>query len=247
MELIERYRGSLLGLAAGDALGTTNEFKEPGSFMPLKTISGGGPFGLKPGEWTDDTSMALCLADSLIERQGFDANDQMERYCRWATDGYLSCNGRCFDIGVTVSQALASFKRSGDPFANKDPDSAGNGSLMRLAPVPLYFAKKTASAIELSAQSSLTTHGSKEASDACRYYASLIIGALDGRSKKELLSDSFSVVPGLWDTDPLEPKISAIASGSFKENEPLRISGTGGYVVPSLHIALWAFYHRQFS
>ena len=101
-----RYRGALLGLAAGDALGTTVEFKPPGSFAPMTEMIGGGPFRLKKGEWTDDTSMALCLASSLIEARGFDAKDQMERYTRWWHEGYLSSNGSCFDIGITVSEAL---------------------------------------------------------------------------------------------------------------------------------------------
>ena len=109
-ELIrDRYRGALLGLAAGDALGTTVEFKSPATFTPVTDIIGGGPFHLKPGEWTDDTSMALCLAESLIERCGYDPKDQMERYCRWHEQGYLSSNGRCFDIGITVRGALAAY------------------------------------------------------------------------------------------------------------------------------------------
>ena len=70
MELRDQYRGSLLGLAVGDALGTTLEFSQPGSFAPVEEMVGGGPFALKPGEWTNDTSMALCLAASLVERHG---------------------------------------------------------------------------------------------------------------------------------------------------------------------------------
>jgi len=85
----ERYRGALLGLAAGDALGTPLEFKPPGTFAPVADMIGGGPFHLKPGEWTNDTSMALC-AQSLIERNGFDAKDQMDRYCSWYERGHLS-------------------------------------------------------------------------------------------------------------------------------------------------------------
>ena len=69
----DRFRGCLLGLAAGDALGTTLEFKSPGTFEPIDDMIGGGPFGLRAGQWTDDTSMALCLATSLIECGGFDA------------------------------------------------------------------------------------------------------------------------------------------------------------------------------
>jgi len=103
---IERYRGALLGLAAGDAVGTTLEFKSPGSYAPIEDMVGGGPFRLLPGQWTDDTSMALCLAESLIERQGFDPIDQLERYVRWYRQGHLSSTGRCFDIGNATREAL---------------------------------------------------------------------------------------------------------------------------------------------
>src|SRR6266545_7956250 len=96
----ERYRGCLLGLAVGDAVGTTLEFRSPGSFAPIDDMVGGGPFGLEPGQWTDDTSMALCLAESLIECHGFDPVDQLERYVRWWRNGHFSSTGRCFDIGI---------------------------------------------------------------------------------------------------------------------------------------------------
>lgn len=109
MEALQRYRGCLLGLAVGDAVGTALEFRSPGSFKPIADMVGGGPFGLKPGEWTDDTSMALCLADSLVERKSFDPKDQMERYVRWWKEGYLSCTGECFDIGNATRTALSSF------------------------------------------------------------------------------------------------------------------------------------------
>src|SRR3989338_4950144 len=109
IKTLERFRGALLGLACGDAVGTTVEFKSRGSFLPVTDMVGGGPFRLKPGEWTDDTSMALCLATSLVECGRFDPADQMQRYCRWMESGYLASNGRCFDIGRTVSQALHGF------------------------------------------------------------------------------------------------------------------------------------------
>src|SRR5690554_5908401 len=102
----DRYRGGVLGLAVGDALGAALEFKRPGTFEPVVDIVGGGPFGLKAGEWTDDTSMALCLAESLVERGGFDPLDQMQRYVRWYREGYYSVKDHCFDIGSTVQQSL---------------------------------------------------------------------------------------------------------------------------------------------
>ncbi len=122
----DRFRGCLLGLAVGDAVGTTLEFKPYGSFKPITDMVGGGPFRLKPGEWTDDTSMALCLATSLAETGVFNPKDQMDRYCRWRNDGYLSSNGRCFDIGNTVAAALNHYQETHDRFAGStDPRSAG--------------------------------------------------------------------------------------------------------------------------
>lgn len=242
----DRYRGALLGLAAGDALGTTLEFKPPGTFTPIDDMVGGGPFKLEPGQWTDDTSMALCLAASLIERGEFDAEDQMRRYVRWWEEGYLSSNGECFDIGNTVSSALSAFQRTGDPYAGPtDKNSAGNGSLMRLVPVPLRYAADAPEAIARSAEMSRTTHGVQEAVDACRYYAGLLVGAVHGVDKATLLSPGFCPVEGLWAQAPLVEKIAAIAQGSFKVKEPPEIVGAG-YVVRSMEAALWAF-HRSDS
>jgi ADP-ribosyl-[dinitrogen reductase] hydrolase len=241
MELIQRYRGSLLGLAAGDALGTTLEFRTPGSFRPIDDMIGGGPFELKAGQWTDDTSMALCLAESLIECIGFDAVDQMDRYVRWFKKGHLSSAGWCFDIGGTTCSALLQFMKDGNPYAGSTSErSAGNGSIMRLAPVPLFFAGKPTEAVERAAESSRTTHGAAEAIDACRYLGALLVGAVSGASKDELLADHYDPEPGLWERNPLVPRIAEIASGSFRRRDPPEIRGTG-YVVQSLEAALWAF------
>ena len=238
MNYLERYRGCLLGLAVGDALGTTLEFKSPGTFQSISDMVGGGPFGLKPGAWTDDTSMALCLATSLIEKKGFDALDQMERYVRWWREGYMSSTDRCFDIGNTVRAALTQFENTGEPKAGStDPNSAGNGSLMRLAPAPLFFASDPAKAIAMAGESSRTTHGAPAAVDACRYFAGMIVGALHGTSKDELLSPKFSPVSGSWSEKSLCREVEAVAGGSFKAKEPPKIRGTG-YVVQSLEAAL---------
>ena len=241
----DRFRGCLLGLVAGDALGTTLEFKRPSAFQPIDDIIGGGPFDLEPGQWTDDTSMALCLAASLIERGEFDPMDQMNRYVRWRDEGYLSSIGTCFDIGNTVVRALSRFEASGEPYAgSSDPHSAGNGSLMRLAPVPMYFAGDAAEAIRRSADSSRTTHAAEEAIDACRYFAGLLVGALRSVDKSTLLSARYCPVEGLWERSPLVEKIAEIADGSFKHREPPEIRGTG-YVVESMEAALWAFHKSQ--
>lgn len=238
---LDRYRGAMFGLAAGDALGTTLEFRPPGTFEPLTDMVGGGPFGLQAGQWTDDTSLALCLAASLVETGSFDPADQLRRYVRWRREGYLSSTGECFDIGVTTFEALARFEESSDPMAGStDPLSAGNGSLMRLAPVPLAFAGDPERAIRLAGESSRTTHGARECIDACRYFAGLLVGALRGESREALLAPDYAPVPGLWERAPLAPAIAEVAAGSFRDREPPEIVGSG-YVVRSLEAALWAF------
>jgi ADP-ribosylglycohydrolase len=245
MDRRSRYRGALLGLAAGDALGTTVEFTTPGEFEPLTDIVGGGPFHLKPGEWTDDTSMALCLAESLVTRNGFDPVHQLETYVRWYRHGHWSVKGVCFDIGNATRSALAQFIDTRQPYCGStSPNAAGNGSLMRLAPAPLAFARRPAEAIRVAADSSRTTHAAAECVDACRYFAGLLVGAVDGRPKAELLSANFTPVPDLWTTEPLSPKVAAVAAGSFKVKEPPALRGSG-YVLHCLEAALWAFHKTQ--
>ena len=239
------YQGCLLGLAAGDAVGTVAEFKKPGTFPPVTDMTGGGTWGLQPGQWTDDTSMALCLADSLIACGGFDADDQMSRYVRWWREGYLSSTGACFDIGNATRDAFSRYRDTGEPFTGStDPYSAGNGSLMRLAPAPLFFASDPELAIRMSAESSRTTHGAATCVDACRYFGGLLVGAVQGVDKATLLSPSYSPVPGLWESASggLCAEIDEVAAGSFKIKQPPEIVGSG-YVVKSLEAALWAFYH----
>lgn len=245
MDKLERYQGALLGLACGDALGTTLEFKPPGSFTPLEDMVGGGPFNLQAGQWTDDTSLALCLAESLVECQNFEPVDQLKRYVRWYREGYLSSTGHCFDIGKTTRESLHRFEQTGQPFCGStSPWSAGNGSIMRLAPVPLAYANNPPQAIDLAADSSRTTHCAPTSIDACRYLAGLLVGAVNGVSKAELLSSHYSPVPGYWSTHRLRPEIDEVAAGSFKRRQPPEIQGSG-YVANSLEAALWAFYHTD--
>jgi len=229
-----RFRGCLLGLAVGDALGTTLEFRAPGSFAPLTDMIGGGPFGLQPGQWTDDTSMALCLAHSLLHCRGFDAVDQMNRYCNWYRHGYMSSTGECFDIGGTVSQALEAYLRSGDPFSGSQAESsAGNGSLMRLAPVAMYYAHSPlATVATMAADSSRTTHAAAEAVDACMLFAAQLRMALAGHDKQAILLGHGAT--------PDAPAIAALALRDHVAVDATAIRGSG-YVVDALSAALWCF------
>jgi ADP-ribosyl-[dinitrogen reductase] hydrolase len=214
----------LLGLACGDALGTTLEFKSRGSFTPITTITGGGPFNLKLGEWTDDTSMALCLATSLIEMDGFDPQDQMERYCRWQETGYLSSTGHCFDIGNTVAAALQRFRQDGNPYAgDSNPFSAGNGSIMRLAPVVLFYFPDEAKVIHYAIESSRTTHAAQECLDACRLFAEILSRALYGEQKNQVLFASTN-------NSFYASKIAALANGQYHQKSEQHIRGSGSVV-----------------
>ncbi len=241
----DRFRGAILGLAVGDAMGVPLEFKEPGSFQPVKDMIGGGPFDLLPGMWTDDTSMALCLAESLTDKGGFDPVDQLTKYLKWYREGYLSANGICFDIGNTTRRAITLFAETGQPYPGPDDEySAGNGSLMRLAPIPLFYKSNPIEAMEKSGQSSCTTHKHPLAVDCCRYYCGLIHGALMGKSKDQILSPGYSVVDNYWEENPLAPLVEEVACGSYKDKEPPEIRGRG-YVVRSMEAALWAFHNSD--
>jgi ADP-ribosyl-[dinitrogen reductase] hydrolase len=249
MQTTERFRGSLVGLAVGDSLGAPLENAPPGDGNPAayQEMAGASPFdaSLAPGQWTDDTSMALCLAASLIDKRGFDPLDQLERYLRWFRTGYMSSVNYSFGIGGTVIKALRRFEQTREPFCGlDDPLTAGNGCIMRLAPVPLFYSRNPREAIERAADSSRTTHGAATCVDACRYLAALIVGALQGAGKDELLSENFSPLPGYWNERPLHADIAAIASGSFRRRNPPEIFASG-YVVESLEAALWAFYHSD--
>ena len=233
---LDRCRGALLGLAIGDALGATVEFMPPGTFEPMMEILGGGPHGLMPGEWTDDTSMALCLAESLIECEGFNAEDQLDRYVRWWKNGHLSSTGICFDIGITTKAALEKFQETGQPSGLTSPDTAGNGSIMRMAAVPIFYANSMDDAVMFAAQSSATTHAAEEAVDACRYMAAVMVRALWGSEKEEVLA------PAL--TGELSGNVNRVAFGSFRIFNPPQIRGSG-YVVESLEAALWAFHNTD--
>ena len=233
-DLLNRARGALLGLACGDAVGTTVEFKPRGSFIPIIDMVGGGPFQLVAGQWTDDTSMMLCLATSLIEN-GFDPLDQMNKYVRWHEEGYMSSNGRCFDIGNATYDALEAFQRTGNAFAGSfDPDSAGNGSIMRLAPVPIYYLDTPELALDLCEQQSRTTHQAPECLMACRLLGEVLIRALQGKSKEEVLAPSQQALR-------LSPGLKSVADGQYKTKTMDEIRGTG-YVVQSLEAAVYCFW-----
>lgn len=227
----DRALGALIGLAVGDAVGTTLEFKQRDSYPRLTDMVGGGPFSLKPGQWTDDTSMALALADSLLAEDGFDPADLMRRFVAWREEGAYSCTGNCFDIGITVSSALSRWQRSGDPIAGStEPNSAGNGSLMRLSPVAIRHWQDRETLRQIAALQSRTTHGAPEAVSACIAYAELVADAIAGQPRHAVLAPRQADHAG---------KIAEIMGGSWRGAMRHDI-GSSGYVAHSLEAALWS-------
>ncbi|MEZ5321210.1 MAG: ADP-ribosylglycohydrolase family protein [Microthrixaceae bacterium] len=230
----DRARGALLGLAVGDAVGTTLEFRSPGTFEPIDDMVGGGPFGLEAGQWTDDTSMALCLAESLVDTRRDDPADQLRRYAAWYRDGVLSSTGACFDIGGTTRRAIERFERDGSVTdATVDQEAAANGSLMRLAPVSIRYAADPEVAAERAEASSRTTHPAERPSHACRVLATMTAELIDGRAPKAVFARGRR-----WPT-PMHPEVERVAAGSYLEREPPDIRGSG-YSVDALEAACWA-------
>jgi len=180
--------------------------------------------------------MALCLAESLLEKQGSDPEDQIQRYLRWYEDGHLSSTGRCFDIGGTTVTALLTFKSTGQPFSGTTGErTAGNGSIMRLAPVPMFYYPDNENALRHAVESSRTTHGAVECLEACRLLAEVILRALEGRSIEECLT-------GHDASGFTSPGIASIARCEYQEKPAEEIKGSG-YVVESLEAALWCLGH----
>lgn len=229
-----RVTGCLVGLACGDAVGTTLEFLPRGSFTPIEDMVGGGYFNLEKGQWTDDTSMALCLGHSLRFVKGFDPVDQMNRYCNWYRFGYMSSTGECFDIGATVSRALKDYLVTGDPFSGStDVLSSGNGALMRLAPVPMFYRHSGDKAQHFAAQSTRTTHGSELCIDSSKLFCDLLIRAMHCHSKEDVLTTSYA---------PCNEDVRDIAQKQFIDFRYEQLTGSG-FVIESLESALWCFYH----
>jgi ADP-ribosyl-[dinitrogen reductase] hydrolase len=239
----DRRIGTLVGLAIGDALGAAVEFKPPGTFEPVTGYRAGGPHGLNAGEWTDDTSLALALADSLAVI-GWDLNDQATRYLSWYRIGEYSVNGRCFDIGNATRRALLRFAETGDAATSGPTDerSAGNGSIMRLAPVPIFFADlypdRADELIHYGYESTLPTHRAPQATSACAYMTLILAALMAGEPRNVVLDPDWPLLSVLRNDAEVHPEVEEVITGGFRR-EPPAIKGSG-YVVRSLEAALWA-------
>lgn len=193
-QIKDRAIGCFIGLAIGDALGAPVEFKEPGEFEPIFDYRAGGAFRLEKGYWTDDTSMALCLADSIIERNEINEIDIILRFCRWYKDGENSSKGRCFDIGNQTRKVLDIFMKTKEyTKAKNDFFLSGNGCVMRLAPVAVRWYNNQELLTKNSRLQSIITHGATGCLDACEELATLLGSAIRGENVIDGLKE-FSIL-----------------------------------------------------
>lgn len=234
-QALDRAKGCLLGLAIGDAIGTTLEFK-PRDREHVRDMVGGGPFNLEPGQWTDDTSMALALADTYVANHKFDFRDYSQRLCRWYKNGENSHNGKCFDIGNATRNALEGLLAQGvDWYGNDHPSTAGNGTIIRLAPTAIFRRHSLSGTWRESSAQSRCTHRAVEAVNCCELLGAQLHLALNGADKNETLSP---MVRALY------PRPLIINAGEYKQKTRDEIRSSG-YVIDTLEAALWAVWNTD--
>jgi ADP-ribosylglycohydrolase len=235
----DRFRGLLVGLALGDALGVPAEQRRGRPQVPLTDLTGGGPEALPAGAWTDDTAIPLVLAEGLIEHHQFDAADQLARLRRWQRDGYLSSTGSSVGITDATGRALAQAAWTGKPYAGShDPARAEQEPLTRAGVAAAFMVRDVPAALELAVDCARLTHQAPLTLDAVRYYTALLLGALLGAPAQTLTAPNYSPVPGLWNRHPLKPPVAAVAAGSWRTRggRPART----GAAVDGLALTLWA-------
>ncbi len=193
--------GSILGMVIGDAMGHRFEFQK----LVYDTITlenmgegKGGEFKLEPGQWTDDTSMGLCLADSLLVNKGeFNPRDLMHRFLLWWNCGYN--NAFRFDdeiksscgLGGNISKSFSKYineKGKNEYTKAGDNKTSGNGSVMRNAAVPICFYKDINKGRDIAKKQSLVTHQGDEAAACCELLTFIIIKLINGSELKDVLN-----------------------------------------------------------
>lgn len=255
----EKIRNTLYGAIVADALGVPAEFKSREKLKqnPITDMTGYGTYHFPKGTWSDDSSMMLCLADSIGIVKNIDYEDIMKRFCSWYKNGKYTPNKKCFDIGLTCKVAVSNFLQNKKPLdcGCCTEDSNGNGSLMRIAPLPLFLFQKFGSeamykeeTFELIHNISRLTHGHPISLIGCDIYCSIMIEILNSRTKDELQGYSLPKI-GVYVRNNLEyksaeQKYERLFHLSFKDISENKIRSTG-YVVDTLEAALWCFLNTE--
>lgn len=234
---IDRSRGAFLGLATGDALGAPVEFARRGEFPLVTDMKPGGYFNLPKGAWTDDTAMALCLADSLLEDPSLNIKDLMDRFLRWIDLAENTSTGKAIGLGQNTIFILGHYRRSGAleaPYIKGKSD--GNGSIMRLAPIACAYWREIDLARALAIKQSLATHASALASSACDFLTLVLCELIKGSSFEEALNFGSKY--------KFEPEVLAIAQGIWVQKSVQEVK-SGGFVIDTLEAACWCIWHSD--
>ena len=246
-----RARGALLGLAVGDALGTTLEFEvidaPPHPALadgPLTDIVGGGPFGLAPGQVTDDTQMASCLSDSLNRLGRFDVDDVASRYVEWRR--------HAFDIGAQTRAALTAIENGSDPrtageaiWRARSQNAAGNGSLMRTAPIGVFFARDPDALRRAAREDSAITHFDPRCQEACVAFNAAIAAAIRG-TNEEIAVAMWNAARAEISRDDLASDLDAAGADDSQLYGPeLDLRQHQGFVRVAFRLAFWALRHAR--
>ncbi|MBS1619572.1 MAG: ADP-ribosylglycohydrolase family protein [Bacteroidetes bacterium] len=253
MTMKNTSRDILLGLTVGDALGVPYEFlrRERMDVYPATDMTGYGAHHQPAGTWSDDSSLALCLAEMLTG--DYDLRNLANRFINWYDYAYWSAHGHVFDVGIATSGAIHSLKSVTDPTlaGGRDEYSNGNGSLMRILPLLPYIKDKgTQERFEIVRAVSSLTHAHIRSVLACFIYMEYAIEIAKGTDKLEALSKIRKVIPDICVKNNVNNtelykyhKVLALKVEDYDvapiENEGrANISGSG-YVLSTLEAAIW--------
>ena len=247
---IDKYMWIMFGWAVWDALGSATEFLRPGMFAHLTDMIWSIKFKTKPWEWTDDTSMTLCLAQSLIECKWFDIEDQLDKYSLRLYDWYMSSNGKAFDIWIqTINQLFKykTYKESDNKAKPWEVDLSWfkkdwNGAIMRIAPIALYYKDNIEDAIFYAWESVKTTHNTDICIDTAKYFIWMVIWLLSWDSKEKVLSPNYSPINNYRKDHKINPELEKITNWSYKNITEDKLWIQFGYILDSLQVALWGLY-----
>ncbi len=229
------FRGALIGGAVGDAFGVTNEHKVPQIIQQVTDIVGGGPFSLPAGWWSDDTAGMLCVVTSLITQRGFDAHDQARRLLRLWRDGYLSCGGRTYDLGNVNMMALYHYMMTNTPYTTITTDhAASTGSLIRVAPLGLFYAANPIALCEYTRDASRITHGAAASIQSCHIVTTLLARTVYCQDKATLFTQ-------YWLGIPADSGVHQVLTGNYTKQH--RDVFQGSYVLDSLDMVLRGLQH----
>ena len=237
MNKTNRLKGGLYGLLIGDALGVPYEFHPPSAIPSRELIDMTPPTrfrrshaSVKPGTWSDDGALALCLLDSLIEKDGLDLANLATKFLEWGSNGYLAVDGRVFDIGNQTSRALENLKSGMSPetAGPSDVRSNGNGSLMRALPLALWHRGSDEELVRLAHAQSLLTHGHVHAQVCCALYVMVARCLLEGYAMSDAWDRAEEELARIYGETPFGRALDFVHAATLREPQG------SGYVVDSL-------------